>query len=152
MVEFRSWEEAKAKTQDRMGPLDDRNDLENGRHYLPCTFLPSHQHTTTRSTKTVPDSPFEGTRCDVSICDVEILDELTTSRGKRKIQNLCFKEDICAQEIIPQMFLRGRQIESFNWCGESCTYFNNHLKANNILLNENGMAKPFSSTTSTPWD
>ncbi|GKE72584.1 boron transporter 4, partial [Tanacetum coccineum] len=30
---------------------------------------------------------------DVSICDAEILDELTTSRGELKVRNLSFKED-----------------------------------------------------------
>ncbi|GKE29869.1 boron transporter 4-like protein, partial [Tanacetum coccineum] len=66
---------------------------------------------------------------DVSICDAEILDELTTSRGELNVRNLSFKED------------KHAHIESFNRCGESCAYFNKHLKANNILLNENGMAK-----------
>ncbi|XP_076952026.1 boron transporter 4-like [Bidens hawaiensis] len=36
---------------------------------------------------------------DVSICDDEILDELTTSRGEFKVRNLSFKEDRRIQQI-----------------------------------------------------
>ncbi|PWA47464.1 HCO3- transporter family [Artemisia annua] len=35
---------------------------------------------------------------DVSICDAEILDELTTSRGELKVRNLSFKEDKRTQQ------------------------------------------------------
>ncbi|KAJ0755430.1 putative bicarbonate transporter [Helianthus annuus] len=36
---------------------------------------------------------------DVSICDAEILDELTTSRGELKVRNLSFREDRRTQQI-----------------------------------------------------
>ncbi|KAI7752057.1 hypothetical protein M8C21_009238 [Ambrosia artemisiifolia] len=36
---------------------------------------------------------------DVSICDAEILDELTTSRGELKVRNLSFKEDKRTKQI-----------------------------------------------------
>ncbi|KAK1434076.1 hypothetical protein QVD17_10994 [Tagetes erecta] len=36
---------------------------------------------------------------DVSICDAEILDELTTSRGELKLRNLSFKEDRRTQQV-----------------------------------------------------
>lgn len=46
-----------------------------------------------RKTQEMDSSHGGSNEGDVSICDAEILDELTTSRGELKLRNLSFKED-----------------------------------------------------------
>ncbi|GJU94661.1 boron transporter 4-like protein [Tanacetum coccineum] len=89
---------------DRMGPLDDMNDLGNIRqHALPKLFYIHHlRELDATEYEEIVGSPSRAPSFnlremdnaihvndegDVSICDAEILDELTTSRGELKTQS-----------------------------------------------------------------